>query len=111
MQASDQMRTHFLSKLQPAGQIALNNLNKHFGAGSPFPPFGTRSHFHYKDEAELVEENFQRLSSREPWVGGDNLGEKRSHPDCRAIRGNTISVRWSATLTHQKWSSCEAPLA
>jgi hypothetical protein len=67
VQADPAMKNKVLSDLSPEAQTALTELNKHFGGGTPLSDIRNKISFHYIDEDNLVEKNFQRLSDTEPW--------------------------------------------
>jgi hypothetical protein len=66
-QADQALRTKYLPKLSPSATAAITELNQHFGRGSPLTAIRNAVSFHYTDDQNLVEENFQRLSETEPW--------------------------------------------
>lgn len=67
LQADELIRSKYLSKLGPEADAALKSLNKHFGQKSPLTDIRNKLSFHYKDDANLIEANFQRLPETEPW--------------------------------------------
>jgi hypothetical protein len=67
LQAKEKMREDYLGGLTPSAAKALEDLNKHFGRKSLLTEIRNKLAFHYTDEDELVEANFQRLSDNDPW--------------------------------------------
>src|SRR5262249_40051489 len=67
VQADDQIRAKYLPQLTIEGEASLKELKRHFSVGSPLTQIRNKLSFHYKDEDNLVEVNFQRLSETEPW--------------------------------------------
>jgi hypothetical protein len=57
----------YFPHLTTEGQTALNDLKRHFGKGSSLTGIRNKLAFHYKDQDDLVEENFHRLDDAEPW--------------------------------------------
>jgi hypothetical protein len=66
-QADHTLRAKYLPKLSPSATTAITELNQHFGKGSPLTSIRNAVSFHYTDNQNLVEENFQRLPETEPW--------------------------------------------
>jgi len=66
-QADHSLRRKYLSKLPPSATTAITELNQHFGRGSLLTAIRNAVSFHYTDDKNLVEENFQRLRETEPW--------------------------------------------
>jgi hypothetical protein len=68
VQADRTLRAKLLPQLDEAeGATALKALNGHFGRGSPLTDIRNKLSFHYTDDDNLTEENFQQLSDSEPW--------------------------------------------
>jgi len=67
LQADAQIRSKYLSALTGEAGTALTELNKHFGQGSVLTKIRNKISFHYKDEGNLTEANFQRLPESEAW--------------------------------------------
>jgi hypothetical protein len=67
LQADAQIRSKYLSALSNEASEALKELNKHFGQGSVLTKIRNKISFHYKDEDNLTETNFQRLPASESW--------------------------------------------
>jgi hypothetical protein len=59
--------TKYRPRLEPEATAALEYLRKHFGKGSPLTRIRNKLAFHYKDEGDLIENNFNNLSATEPW--------------------------------------------
>jgi hypothetical protein len=67
VQTNRDIANKLLPNLSPEAQTALTELNRHFGGGTPLADIRNKISFHYKDEDNLIEDNFQRLSDTEPW--------------------------------------------
>ena len=67
LQADAQIRSKYLLDLSGSAGEALKELNKHFGQGSVLTKIRNKISFHYSDEDDLTEANFQRLPGTEPW--------------------------------------------
>ena len=67
VKADAQIRSKYLSSLNPEATAALSELNKHFGQGSVLTAIWNKISFHYEDDDNLIEGNFQRLPDTEPW--------------------------------------------
>jgi hypothetical protein len=67
IQADATIRSKYLAGLTAEGSQALKELNKHFGQGSVLTKIRNKISFHYKDEDNLTEANFQRLPAAEQW--------------------------------------------
>jgi hypothetical protein len=57
----------YIPRLAPEAKTALEELNRHFGQSSPLTNIRNNIAFHYKDNENLVEANFPRISESEPW--------------------------------------------
>jgi hypothetical protein len=55
-----------IPQLQPEASTALQQLNRHFGQGSPLTAIRNKISFHYTDKDNLTEANFQQLPPTEP---------------------------------------------
>jgi hypothetical protein len=66
-QADQALRAKYLPKLSPSATSAITELNQHFGKGSAITAIRNAVSFHYSDDQNLVEEDFQRLPETEPW--------------------------------------------
>ena len=66
-QADQSLKGKYLPKLSDEAAAAITELNRHFGRGSPLAAIRNKLSFHYTDEHDLVEQNFQRLPETEPW--------------------------------------------
>jgi hypothetical protein len=67
VQADRTVREELIPHLETEGEAALKALNRHFGRGSPLTDIRNKASFHYTDDDNLTEENFQKLSDTEPW--------------------------------------------
>jgi hypothetical protein len=65
--ADRKMATKYLPQLKSEATAAIEFLNKHFGKGSPLTKIRNQLAFHYKDEGDLIEANFNNLPATEPW--------------------------------------------
>jgi hypothetical protein len=66
-QADQVIREKYLPQLSPEAAEAFKKLKKHFGPKSPLTLIRNEISFHYVDDQNLVEANFQRLAETEPW--------------------------------------------
>jgi hypothetical protein len=66
-QADHSLGKKYRPKLSANAVTALAELNQHFGKGSPLTAIRNAVSFHYADDQNLVEQNFQRLPETEPW--------------------------------------------
>ena len=66
VQADRAIAEKCLPHLQPEGKTALEQLNRHFGQGSPLTAIRNKISFHYTDKDNLTEANFQQLPPTEP---------------------------------------------
>lgn len=66
-QANRPLAEKYQPKFPPAAAVAFNELNKHFGSGSLLTRIRNAVSFHYTDDDNLIEANFQRLAESEPW--------------------------------------------
>jgi len=64
-QADRAIRDKFIPQLPIQAANALQELNHHFGQGSPLSLIRNKISFHYEDEDNLTEANFQQLPSTE----------------------------------------------
>jgi len=66
-QANRPLARRYVPKLLPEAAGAITELNKHFGKGSPLTAIRSAVSFHYADQRNLAEANFQRLPETEVW--------------------------------------------
>jgi hypothetical protein len=57
----------YIMKLDDEGKAVLKTLNDYFGKKNAVTEIRNKVSFHYKDENNLMEKNFQRLPATEPW--------------------------------------------
>jgi hypothetical protein len=57
----------YVQKFPHEAVAALTELNRHFGQRSPLTAIRNAVSFHYTDDQNLTEANFQRLPDTEPW--------------------------------------------
>ena len=57
----------YIMKLDDEGKSVLKTLNVYFGKKNAVTEIRNKVSFHYKDDNDLMEENFQRLPDSEPW--------------------------------------------
>jgi len=67
VQADRQLYDRLVPQLETEEREALNALNRHFGQGSPLTAIRNKVSFHYTDDENLTETNFQQLPDDEPW--------------------------------------------
>ena len=67
VQADRIINDKFVPHLSQEATTALAKLNDHFGRGTPITKIRNKASFHYTDNDNLAEENFQRLPATEPW--------------------------------------------
>jgi len=65
-QGDRQLTEKYASQFGPEAAAALQELNRHFGKGSPLTAIRNKIAFHYTDKDNLTEANFQRLAEAEP---------------------------------------------
>jgi hypothetical protein len=66
-QADRSLVEKYERNLPAAAARALKELNKHFGGGSLLTKVRNKVSFHYTDDENLIEANFQRLADSERW--------------------------------------------
>jgi hypothetical protein len=66
VQADRPLFDKYVPQLDANGAAALDNLNKHFGGGSPLTKIRNQVAFHYTDDDNLTEQSFQALPETEP---------------------------------------------
>jgi hypothetical protein len=66
-QADRAIREKYSPQLSPKATGALTELNRHFGNGSLLTRIRNNISFHYVDDNDLIEANFQRLPETEAW--------------------------------------------
>jgi len=67
VQGSAQLRPKYVIDQGGERRVLIEKLNKHFGRGSPLSAIRNQLSFHYTDDKDLLEDNFQHLSDSEPW--------------------------------------------
>jgi hypothetical protein len=67
LQSDRNMSAKYLPKLSVEAKTALDSLKKHFGKQSPLTLIRNEFSFHYKDDNDLVEKNFQEIPDDEFW--------------------------------------------
>ena len=68
------LSSKYLPLLDAQSIAALDDLKVHFGKGSVLSAIRNKISFHYRDDANLIEENFNRVSDSEAWL--DYFGER-----------------------------------
>jgi hypothetical protein len=66
VQANRPLHDKYIPRLDTDGVAALNNLNRHFGGGSPLTKIRSKVAFHYSDDDDLTEQSFQAVADTEP---------------------------------------------
>jgi hypothetical protein len=66
VQANRPLCNKYVPQLDADGAAALDNLNKHFGGGSPLTKIRSKVAFHYSDDDNLTEQSFQAVADTEP---------------------------------------------
>jgi hypothetical protein len=65
--ADRKIATKYRPELKSEATAAVEFLDKHFGKRSPITQIRNQIAFHYKDEGDLIEANFNNLPASEPW--------------------------------------------
>ncbi len=63
LEADSGIRSKYLASLSDESSEAVKALNTHFGQGSVLTKIRNKISFHYRDEDDLTERNFQRLAA------------------------------------------------
>jgi hypothetical protein len=66
VQADRPLFDKYVPQLDGDGAAALDNLNRHFAAGSPVTKIRNKVAFHYSDDDNLTEQSFQAVADTEP---------------------------------------------
>jgi hypothetical protein len=66
-QSNKDISEKYLKELDEEAAVALKALNEYFGKKNAVTEIRNKVAFHYKDEDDLIETNFQRLPETEPW--------------------------------------------
>jgi hypothetical protein len=66
VQSNRSIATTSIPRLRTEAAAALQALNRHFGAGSALTAIRNQISFHYSDEENITERNFQQLAEGEP---------------------------------------------
>jgi hypothetical protein len=66
VQANRPLYDKYVPLLHADGVAALENLNRHFGGGSPLTKIRSKVAFHYSDDDNFTEQSFQAVADTEP---------------------------------------------
>lgn len=66
VQANRPLYDKYVPLLHADGVAALENLNRHFGGGSPLTKIRSKVAFHYSDDDNFTEQSFHAVADTEP---------------------------------------------